>query len=449
MLSRWSRVVPPPAALHSDRAAYAVLAVCFLIVVARLHAFEPPRALPAHLLAALASGNDAVVAAAASSPAVAASSASSASPSSPSPSPAPTANAASDAPAPAPHSAAHLGRLVKERAKDNTVLLVGGNIGFLQLLKNMVCRLRELQIENFVVAAFDEDVLAYCVRQQLPAFLAANERDEPANVTHASASIDQPEFAPVTKLKSIQVLRVLRLGVDVVLSDLDAFFLENPLPFLRALPPSVDIAALSDGRFSDPMGHSVNSGFYFVRSNARTLRAFELIVRKGADDPLRSEQPKVNYVLCGANYEYRVDKVDTSAGAGAGGERVYVSSCDNSVLQLHTRFLPQDLFLNGDLWDWRTRRPRRASPLKRSPIFVHSNWNYGLDVKVQSLKTSLMWRLDHRGRCLEPDLRAPFDSPLGVDDGPDEAAATAAAAAAAPVLLTPANAVAAQTQQRR
>lgn len=147
--------------------------------------------------------------------------------------------------------------LIKQRAEGGTVILIGFNSGYHDMLLNMVCRLQQLGMNNYVIAAFDADAFAYCQSQVLPCFAvhydthpadaAAPEHpveakrrttaEAPASghkkeggaaastsVASSAQAFGTKGFRALTKVKSQQVLRILKLGYDVVWSDVDIFW---------------------------------------------------------------------------------------------------------------------------------------------------------------------------------------------------------------------------------
>eukprot|EP01006_Ploeotia_vitrea_P037310 TRINITY_DN66116_c7_g2_i1.p1 TRINITY_DN66116_c7_g2~~TRINITY_DN66116_c7_g2_i1.p1 ORF type:complete len:474 (+),score=227.89 TRINITY_DN66116_c7_g2_i1:47-1468(+) len=290
--------------------------------------------------------------------------------------------------------AVELKRLLEKKQQNNAVLLLAGNIGYIQLLENMICRLKSLQLNNYLVAAFDSAIYEYCRENGIATFLAEDSSGAlPLNISRAATFIGQPKFAALTKLKSIQVLRVLKAGYDVLFSDLDVYFMSNPLHTLQSTSRSTDILVASDRKHdAELLGHYCNSGFYFVRSNANTIKAFEAIVQHARQNPDKSEQPSFNAILCGEQYQYRRDQQD-HVNSGE-----VISTCENNKLRVNARFLSQKRFLNGDLFDWDEARPRMGTG--EQPITVHANWNYGILMKVEQLQRAKLWTLDFRGRCI-------------------------------------------------
>jgi hypothetical protein len=71
---------------------------------------------------------------------------------------------------------------------------------------NTVCRLEQLRVSNFVIAAFDAEALAFCSDRVLPCFAAL---PDDADNTSAAFENGSDAFRALTKLKSVQVCRRL------------------------------------------------------------------------------------------------------------------------------------------------------------------------------------------------------------------------------------------------
>ena len=108
-------------------------------------------------------------------------------------------------------------------------------------------------------------------------------------------------FNAITKKKLKAVHQTLRSGFDVLLSDADVFWCQDAARYIaEQLLSSVQYAD-ADVLIQPEAGYrSLNSGFYYVRSNARTLRLFQALLRHahvGAHD-----QDVVNAVFCDGRY---------------------------------------------------------------------------------------------------------------------------------------------------
>jgi hypothetical protein len=355
-------------------------------------------------------------------------------------------------------------QLVSQQAVNGTVVLIGFNYGYQDMLLNMVCRLGQVGVPNYVIAAFDADAFAFCRRQVLPCFPVSPEvaakadaiirRETTAAATapaavggdaahsEAGAAQDQTEAGPgprkhgapgpalalaaesqaqafgtqgfraLTKLKSQQVLRILEFGYNVVWSDVDIFWRVNPIPGMlaemRADGMDADIGIQSNAPPAEAAenGHRrINSGFYYAKSNAASVEAFRQIVAHARQSKL-SEQPSFYTVLCGDDKQY------------VQGTR----ACANTAIPVATRFLSRDVYPNGAMVDV-VRGVTPASP--GGPAIVHFNWLEGHDAKVQSFVDAAMWMLNpDTGACM-------WDSPARGADPALVAAAKAREAEAA------------------
>jgi hypothetical protein len=81
-------------------------------------------------------------------------------------------------------------------------------------------------------------------------------------------------------IRTKQVLRILQGGYDVIISDTDAIWLQNPLPLLYTTLKESDIIG---GRgffpFNPPRGTTLCMGFVFLRSNPQVIQVVNLALK--------------------------------------------------------------------------------------------------------------------------------------------------------------------------
>lgn len=82
----------------------------------------------------------------------------------------------------------------------------------------------------------------FILSQGLPVF---NDPSAPSNISFNDCHFGTKCFQRVTKAKSRMVLQILKLGYNVLLSDVDVYWFKNPLPSLYTYGPFV-LAAQSD-----------------------------------------------------------------------------------------------------------------------------------------------------------------------------------------------------------
>jgi hypothetical protein len=241
-----------------------------------------------------------------------------------------------------------------------TVILTGlmGNYG--AFLMNFVCQARKLNVSNVLVAAFDEEAYRFAFLQGLPVFFF----DNAALLNSTNCHYGTPCFRSVTKSKSRAVLKVLELGYNVLFSDVDIVWFENPLPELQALGAAGDLLVQSnEPNYTYPANgyRRINSGFYYASANEAST-AFRLITEHTASTML-SEQPSFYEVLCGGgNFTVGDDACQLPGG-------------------VKTIFLNRDVYPNGAYKGlWEAPDVRLAARGVGAKI-LHNNWAVGAATK--------------------------------------------------------------------
>ncbi|OMO80051.1 Reticulon [Corchorus olitorius] len=181
--------------------------------------------------------------------------------------------------------------------KNRTVVLTVAGYSYKDMLMSWVCRLRHLRITNFLVCALDDETFQFSVMQGLPVF---NDPSAPSNISFNDCHFGTKCFQRVTKVKSRMVLKILKLGYNVLLSDVDVYWFGNPLPLLSSFGPAILAAQSDEYNQTGPINlpRRLNSGFYFARADIPTIAAMEKVVRHAATSGL-SEQPSFYDTLCG------------------------------------------------------------------------------------------------------------------------------------------------------
>ncbi|KAK3135097.1 hypothetical protein QOZ80_5BG0414520 [Eleusine coracana subsp. coracana] len=209
----------------------------------------------------------------------------------------------------------------------------------------------------------------------------------PKNVSFDDCHFGTNCFQQVTKVKSRIVLEILKLGYNVLLSDVDVYWFHNPMPYLYSLDPGTFIAQSDEYNETGPINlpRRLNSGFYFARSDNATVTAMEMVVKHATNSGL-SEQPSFYDVLCGQD----------------GAHRIGDDTCLEPNTNLTVVFLKRDLFPNGaykGLWN----NHDVHSICKELGCFVlHNNWINGRKKKLLHQMSSGLWYYDPSSRlCLQ------------------------------------------------
>ncbi|KAJ9176330.1 hypothetical protein P3X46_011654 [Hevea brasiliensis] len=264
--------------------------------------------------------------------------------------------------------------------KNKTIVLAVAGYSYKDMLMSWVCRLRHLQVSNFLICALDQETYEFSVLQGLPVFY---DPSAPKNISFDDCHFGTTCFQRVTKVKSKMVLRILKLGYNVLLSDVDVYWFANPLPILRSYGPAVLVAQSDEYNKAGPVNlpRRLNSGFYFAHSDGSTIAAMEKVVKHATTSGL-SEQPSFYDTLCGEG----------------GSNRISDDRCVEPETNLTVHFLDRNLFPNGAYLDlWQKKNVKKACA-KMGSLILHNNWISGRVKKLERQVLSGLWEYDSSKR---------------------------------------------------
>lgn len=209
----------------------------------------------------------------------------------------------------------------------------------------------------------------------------------PSDISFDECHFGTKCFQRVTKVKSRIVLKILKLGYNVLLSDVDTYWFRNPIPFLNSFGHAVLVAQSDEYQEQGPINlpRRLNSGFYYAHSDNQTIAAIDKVVKHAETSGL-SEQPSFYDILCGKG----------------GSNRVSDNKCVEPEANVTVHFLDRNLFPNGayqNLWQDKTVK---ATCLKKGCYIIHNNWISGRLKKLTRQVLSGLWEYDPSTRmCLQ------------------------------------------------
>ena len=162
---------------------------------------------------------------------------------------------------------------------EKTVVLTGCNHGFLNHLQNFKCFMDRLGMK-FLVVALDRKTHDYLRLNTTMESIYMNTASS-AGISEESASFRSAQFNLITARKKEAVHDVLTLGYDVLFSDTDVALVRDPFKYL--LWENVDYVH-SLNQICDTVDHwsfrgspkeEGNTGFYYVKSNQRTIKLWQ------------------------------------------------------------------------------------------------------------------------------------------------------------------------------
>ncbi|KAJ6890158.1 hypothetical protein NC651_023838 [Populus alba x Populus x berolinensis] len=274
--------------------------------------------------------------------------------------------------------------------KNKTIVLAVAGCSYKDMLMSWVCRLRLLQVTNFIICALDHETYQFSVLQDNLEHLGnglcldcslfmvlnaqRNSKDLPVfhdPSTQRNTSFDDCHFGTacfqrVTKVKSRMVWKILKLGYNVLLSDVVVYWFGNPLPLLYSFRPGVLVAQLDE------------------YNDSSTVAAMEKVVKHAATSNL-SEQPSFYDTLCGEGGSYRISD----------------NGCVEPETNLTVHFLDRNLFPNGAYLNlWQKENVKKTCMMKGC-LVLHNNWISGRMEKLDRRIVSGLWEYDTSRMCLQ------------------------------------------------
>ena len=245
------------------------------------------------------------------------------------------------------------------------VMPLFSNAGFVPYLRNLLCSLQRLNVDNWFVIALDNETcpllgatVGHCVHPYRVGVGGGGSGRGTAVQSYGSFG-----FYWIAMQRPLWLYWLLGRGYSVINCDLDIVWLHDPRPHL-----SQPGHASADVLFQPDSGHGVNGGFYVARSTPRVLGLFEAwladLAAKAAARKGFEEQHSLNRAL----------------------------RINGTRLRLVKRVLDERRFPNGKIW-WAWSRGSKADA-----FIVHCNW--AKSNKKGRLRRDNLWFLDeHDQRC--------------------------------------------------
>ncbi|CAI5514856.1 unnamed protein product [Closterium sp. Naga37s-1] len=182
-----------------------------------------------------------------------------------------------------PHSLEQLLPIVA--SEQQAVILLAASFEDREAAMNSICRLRNLGMANYILAALDARMYAYAFLQGIPVFMhkasVSNQSANPPTAAFvAPSSNDTSSASLLAAVAPVLMMQILRLGYSVLWADVHTVWFSNPLPYLLSL----DSNTLAVQSMSSDMHHAPNSartigaGVLFARPSHLSLKALASVV---------------------------------------------------------------------------------------------------------------------------------------------------------------------------
>lgn len=246
-----------------------------------------------------------------------------------------------------------------------TAIVMVANEGVMDLLLNFICSAEAIGIDLSTVVVFvgDEAHIALIENMGAVAIYSPALGSMPSRA--AGAYLDNT-FSRMMWCKATSVYLSLVSGFNVLFQDVDLVWLKNPLPYLQSLQH--DVVFMDDGaRTPRYTPFFVNSGFYYIAANARSVYMFETMTKNAANEisQTHSHQSVLIKHLSEAHHLF--------------GLSVYV--------------LDQTAFPSGQAYHENKPLVRRIQSHAYRPYLFHMCWTDNRDNKLVYFKDIGLWYL--------------------------------------------------------
>ena len=218
------------------------------------------------------------------------------------------------------------------------------------------CDHHDIEVRSRVICfTLDQSAQAKALSQGIKAYCLDPELYGGAG--HAGGFADR-RFGRTMFYKNAIVRDLLEMGVDVLFQDVDLIWLRDPLEYFRQIDDA-DMQFMFDGpnRIHQPI--YANSGFFFARANDATRALLDTALGNTASVfRSGSHQKPLNRIL-GHFFLHNVIAI---------------------------KILPENLFLNGHLFNLQKGQMPSATHWKESGYVVHYSWSINREEKWMKMR---------------------------------------------------------------
>lgn len=295
----------------------------------------------------------------------------------------------------------------KNPSLNKTILIAGVNNGYKDFFHNFKCYTDRLGLKFFPLS-LDEGIYTYLTSNKIATTYLMSDIPGRGKVASEPSRFGGKNFNLIGCRKMEAVHAALKLGYDVIFSDVDIALLADPVEYLFF--PGIDYTHSSNNGcdkkwfFNDTM--EGNTGFYAVKSNPQTIRTWDLTYKLCAKSPLYDDQTILWLILRTNQNPSPVPiaqcpkpKSYYDLNPKAQNPNLVDLTIQRTNDQIVTCPLNNCMFSSGNIRE-NMYYEMLGKSLKRTgntAVAVHANWMTGKDQKKAALARSGLWIARRRG----------------------------------------------------
>ena len=241
-----------------------------------------------------------------------------------------------------------------ERADDNGIIMLAlTDFSYAEMALNLyLTSFAKLEISNFLFVCADELSSDYLTKFNISNFRAFDDKEGSQTSNWGGQA-----FKRKTHYKTMMILEGLKLGLTVIVIDLDIVLFKNPIPFLNCA--NCDIQIQSDMLEG-------NSGFYMARPTKAGIDLHEKAMELAKKNSAMSNQKTVDRTMEKMQKERKIK----------------------------TKTLSKNTFPCGTPYFETGKRMFAGDNPCKECVLVHNNWILGYEAKAYRFKEMHMWLVD-------------------------------------------------------
>ncbi|MFH1868404.1 MAG: putative nucleotide-diphospho-sugar transferase [Candidatus Omnitrophota bacterium] len=255
------------------------------------------------------------------------------------------------------------------------------NYGYLRIVKNWAWYLKKLNIPNYLVFCLDNRLYDKLLELGINAYHVKTCQHFPTNSqVHRTCG-----FSIIVHGKITVVYELLKAGFDILLSDADTIWLKDPMKYIAV--EGYDIQMQSDARSYDkefPLQAAYfNTGFYYVKSNAKTKQLFEKVLLDMASSQLKDDQISFNKVIKeeGGGIDFLPPD----------------SAYSQDEKKISIKILDPLQFPNGAIY---FNMSGMCGGLNINPVVIHANFFNQVNSKIEAIRSAGYWRFESKDEMM-------------------------------------------------
>eukprot|EP00871_Galdieria_phlegrea_P002471 jgi/Galph1/3224/GphlegSOOS_G1881.1 len=251
--------------------------------------------------------------------------------------------------------------------KRRVVVATLANDAYSPLVSLLNNRLSRLELKSLFVFCADDRIYQFCIRNNISAWFL---RDTPCQLSPSYQQLwklslgsqlknktlfaGTQEFVSFTQLKYLIFYAILSNHYDLLFSDLDILWINNPLQYLLEESSEADILIQTDRKHSSQSLFSyLNTGFLYIRSHCGTQLLLRTMIKHATK--WQSQQRNFNQILCRTGPQWYSKRITDDTCLTFLEPDTLFSSCkklpfsiiQSMVVKISSRVLSPQLFPHG------------------------------------------------------------------------------------------------------